>query len=146
MKINITKKEYRTLLEIVEIANWVLYAHKTEEEPETEKYRELEQKLLSYAKEMGLKHFVKYEKKLEKYFLTKEFEDKSPFMDYIDDYNNNTFWDELVDRLSFRDLIRQEGEEKYREMSLMERFQKEDPIREKYYNEFQINGLNNIRI
>ena len=131
---------------MVEIASWVLYAHKTEEEPETVKYRDLEQKLLSYAKEIGLKHFVKYEKKLGKYFLTKEFEDKSAFMDYIDDYNNDTFWDELINHLSLRDLIRQEGEEKYRGMSLMERFLKEEPIREKYYNEFQMNGLNNIRI
>ena len=41
MKINITKKEYRTLLEMVEIANWVLYAHKTEEEPEKKKSPQL---------------------------------------------------------------------------------------------------------
>jgi len=58
MKINITKKEYRTLLEMIEIANWVLFAHKIEKDPETDKFRELEQKLLSYAKDMGAKHLV----------------------------------------------------------------------------------------
>ena len=35
MKINITKKEYGTLLEMLEIASWVLFSHKIDEDPET---------------------------------------------------------------------------------------------------------------
>jgi len=31
MKINITKKEYRTFLEIFQIADWVLHSYETDE-------------------------------------------------------------------------------------------------------------------
>jgi len=146
MKINITKKEYRTLLEMIEIAHYVLFGHKTEEDPETNKFRELEQKFLSYAKDMGAKHLVTRNAKAGKYFITKEFEDKSAYMNYIDEYNNETFWDELAERLALRDLLRQEGEDKVREMSLTDRFQKVEAIRGKYFNEFHKNGINSISV
>ena len=45
MKIEITKKEYRALLDVFHLADWVLHAYKTEEGPETEEYRALEQKM-----------------------------------------------------------------------------------------------------
>jgi len=67
-------------------------------------------------------------------------------MNYIDEYNNSTFWDELAERLAFRDLLKQEGEDKVREMSLTDRFQKVETIREKYFNEFHKNGINSISI
>ena len=49
MKIEITKKEYRALLDVFHIADWVLHSYKTEEGPETEEYRNLEQKFFSFA-------------------------------------------------------------------------------------------------
>ena len=53
MKINITNNEYLTHRKILEIASWVLHAHHAAKRPETEKLRKLEQKVFSYAKEMG---------------------------------------------------------------------------------------------
>jgi hypothetical protein len=50
MKINFTKKEYRLLLDMVEIAEWVLNAHKSDPSDEIKKYSDLYQKILSYAK------------------------------------------------------------------------------------------------
>lgn len=146
MKINITKKEYRTLLDVFEIADWVLHSYKTADDPETERYRVLEQKFLSLAKDMGFKHLVEYDAKTGQYFPTKRYEEESSVMKFIDEYDNETFWDELSERLAFRDLIMQEGEEKVRAMSLEERFQKVEALREKYLNEFQMNGLNRIKI
>ena len=53
MKINITKKEYRLLLDILHLGEWMLTAHDQEEMPEKKKYQDLVQKFYSYAEEMG---------------------------------------------------------------------------------------------
>jgi len=49
---------------------------------------------------MGAKHLVTRDSNFGKYFVTKEFEDKSAYMNYIDEYNNDTFGDELTERLA----------------------------------------------
>ncbi|MFQ5930304.1 MAG: hypothetical protein ACE5MK_11445 [Acidobacteriota bacterium] len=144
MKINITKKEYLTLLEILEIADWVLHAHHTEERSETRKYREIEQKILSYAKDMGFENLVSYDSQVERYFPTRKFEDTSPSMEFVREFENDSFWEELVDRLVERDLIRQVGEERLLSMAIGERFEREEPLEKRYADEFYNHGLDNL--
>ena len=112
MKINITKKEYKTLVEILEIADWVLHAHEIEKSEDTRSYREFSQKIFSLAKDFGFDHLIEYEKQLQEYFPTSEFEDTSPGMAFIEKFENESFWEDLIDRLVQRDLIRELGEEK----------------------------------
>jgi len=146
MKINITKKEYALLLDIFEMGIWVLNAHQIGEDPERDKYLEVEQKFYSFAKDFGYGKYITYDKKLKEYFATQEFEDKSPAHDYISEFENDSFWEELIRRLAQRDLIRQEGREKYLEMDGKERFTKEGIISEKYSDEFEENGLENLEV
>lgn len=146
MKINITKREYRLLLDILNIADWVLHAHHVQKPSETEGHRQLKQRFYSYAKEMGFKNLIEYIPKYEEYFPTAEFEDKSLYMNYIDEFVEDTFWDELIERLVRRDLVREVGEDNFKNMSITERFEKEDPIRQKYEEEFEANGLANLQI
>jgi hypothetical protein len=146
MKIEITKKEYRTLLDILHIADWVLHAYKTEEGPETEEFRNLEQKFLALAKEMGFEHFVEYDAEMKKYFPTHEYEETSSVMDVIVDYDNECFWDELTERLASRDLIQQEGRDKFMAMDFEERLIKTEVLREKYSKEFEQQGVNRVVI
>ena len=61
MKINITKKEYRLLLDILSIADWVMNAYQTEDDPRTKPYEDLEQKFLSYAKDFGFENLIVYD-------------------------------------------------------------------------------------
>jgi hypothetical protein len=146
MKIDITKKEYRALLDVFHIADWVLHAYKTEEGPETEEYRNLEQKFLSFAKEMGFEHLVEFDAETGKYFPTREYEDTSSVMDAIVDYDNESFWDELIERLASRDLILQEGKDKVMAMDFEERLVKTETLKEKYSDEFYRNGLSRVII
>ena len=53
MKINITKKEYRLLLDVFSIATWVMNSHKYESDPKSVPYENLEQKFMAFAKEFG---------------------------------------------------------------------------------------------
>ena len=63
------------------------------------------------------------------------------------EFENDTFWDELLHRLVERDLIKQEGGvENVMNMDIRERFEKEEPLEKMYDTEFEVNGLDNIRI
>jgi len=146
MKIELNQTEFRALLELVEIASWVLHAHKIDEPPETEVYRKLEQKIMSQAKNFGLENLVDYDEDLKEYFPSGTFEEESPVMEFIEDFENDTFWDQMVDRLVERDMIEAEGEDAYLAMELEDRFGKEMPLREKYAEEFEANGLNNVKV
>ena len=146
MKIDITKREYLTLLEIQEIAGWVLHAHKIGEDPRTKKYRKLEQKIFSYAKDAGYENLIVYDEDRGEYFPTREFEEASPGMEFVEEFEDDSFWEELIQRLVERDLVRQEGEEKVLRMGLEERFKKQEVLERKYSKEFETNGLGRITI
>jgi L-rhamnose mutarotase len=120
MKINFTNKEYRLLLDMVEIAEWVLNAHKTASSDEIKKYSDLYQKILSYAKDMGFENLIIYDKNLDGYFATSEYEE-SEHMRYIEEFEDDVFWDALPHRLAVRDLVKEVGEKKYEEMEFVER-------------------------
>ena len=145
MEIDLSNEEYKSLIEMMYIADWVMNAHKTEKDPSTEQYAQLEQKIYSFADQMGHPNLVQYDEKLGEYFPAKLLEE-GPVMQYVDDYDNDTFWDELVERLVERDLLREVGEAKFRRMRVEERWTAEDPLREKYDIEFEENGLENIEI
>ncbi len=147
MKINITKREYRDLLDILYIADWVLNAHNPAYDPKTERYRKLEQKFYSHAKEMGFDNLIEYAPELERHFPTKEFEETSECTEFIDEFENDTFWEELIHRLVDRDLARQEGGiENVMKLSMKERIEKSTLLEEYYATEFEVNRLNNLKI
>jgi len=144
MKINFTKKEYRLLLDMVEMADWVLNAHKTASSDEIKKYSDLYQKILSYAKDMGFENLIVYEKDLDRYLATAEYEE-SAHMRYIEEFEDDVFWDALPLRLAERDLIKEVGEKKYEEMEFVERASKLVELESHYYKELEDNGIDNFR-
>lgn len=146
MKINITPKEYKTLLEILEITDWILHTHKTEETEDTKPFRDFEQKIFSLAKDFGCEHLIEYDNELQGYFTTSEFEDTSPGMGYIDDFENESFWEELIERLVDRDLIREMGEKKFLSLDPNIRIEAEEPLWKKYGEEFEVHGLDHLAL
>ena len=144
MKINFTKKEYRLLLDMVEMAEWVLNAHKTASSDEIKKYSDLYQKILSYAKEMGFDDLIIYDENLGGYYATFEYEG-SEHMRYIEEFEDDVFWDALPLRLAERDLIKEVGEKKYEEMEFVERASKLVELESHYYKELEDNGIDNLR-
>jgi len=144
MEINFSKKEYVALLDLLEIAEWVMNSYKIEIEEENNVYQNLEQKIYSFAKKMGCENLIQYDETLQEYFPTRELDDSSPAMKFINDYDNETFWDELTERLVARDLENQVGSQEYKSLTIEEMFAKDAPIGEKYSIEFEKNGLKNL--
>jgi hypothetical protein len=144
MKINFTNKEYRLLLDMVEIAEWVLNSHRTDPSDEIKKYSEIYQKVLSYAKEMGFENLITYDKNLGGYYATFEYEE-SEHMRYIEQFEDDVFWEALPNRLAMRDLVKQVGEKRYMEMEFEERATKLVELESIYYKELNENGIDNLR-
>jgi len=146
MEIQLTKEEYRLLLDMLHISDWVMNSHKVEEDAKAKPYKQVEQKIMSYAKEFGFENLVEYDNKVDEFNPSAEFEDLESSMSFIEDYDDDVFWEELCHRLAQRDLIREKGLKKIKEMEPMARMLEEDSIAEKYDSEFVANGIENFII
>ncbi len=147
MKIEFTREEYKCLLDMLYIAEWILNAHKVEDDPRTEAHGELEQKIYSYAKDMGFEDLIEYAADHGKHYPTRKYEETGSPMKFIEEFENEIFWEELISRLADRDLIRQVGGvENLSKLSFAERIEKTLPLEEKYSSEFEERGLDGVSI
>lgn len=147
MQIELKSDEYRHLVDILYLAEWLLTAHKVGDDPRVAVYQQLVQKLYAYSQEMGLSHLIEYAVEFDQYFPTRDFEAGTPIHEFIDEYDDETFWDELTRRLAERDLLAQVGGwEKVQKLSTEERIRKLGQLEEHYAAEFARHGLENIRL
>ena len=146
MKLNFSKKEYTALLEMMYMADWVLHAHTEEKGETTEEYRLLMQKVLEAAKDFGLEEAVGRDDRNGEYYLTRRWGEEGRPMQEIEQFENYTFWAELVHRLGRRDFIRLYGEERIKQMNLDERYQAETEMQMRYDEEFAQYGLERLEV
>lgn len=146
MKIEFSKSEYRTLLEMLYLAEWMLTSHDEEPDPAKERHFLLCQKIYASAKAMGCDALIEKSKELRAFVPTQKLEELDSLRDAIETYNAETFWEELIDRLIERDMnallptLTKEPStpEEYWELAA--------PIEERYSAEFSTNGVRRLRI
>lgn len=146
MKINVTKDEYRSLIDMIYIADWVLTSYKSEEGPEIKKYQDVLQKFYALAKDMGMENLIKFDEELNSYCETQEFEDTSERHQFIGEYDNDSFWERLIEQLTTRDLQEKFGGKETRDKDPDKYFERYAAIEMKYMAEFEENGLDNLTI
>jgi len=146
MKLTISKKDYRLLLDILAISDWVMNSHKVEDDPRTEPYETLQQKLFASAKDFGCENLVMYDKEAGKYYPTAEYDEHLFDTQFIEEFENISFWEKLCSGLAQRDLILEKGLDKIKKMETLERMNEEDSRAEKYETEFSENGLKHLII
>lgn len=147
MKIDLSKQEMRTLLDIIFLGDWVLGAYDTLEDatPEKEKYKALVQKIYGIAKEAGFDDLIEYAPEINLFTETLEFEE-SDVQDYIAEFEENTFWEKLISSLAGRDALKALTPEKIKKMSDEERFTTMLKYEEKWAEEFDQYGLDRLDI
>lgn len=69
MKIDITKKQYKTLLKLLHLGTWMANAHRTDDR--IEEFDEFEQYVLSFFKDFGMDDSVEYDEDLKMFFPDK---------------------------------------------------------------------------
>jgi hypothetical protein len=139
MKIELTKQQYRSLIELLFLGDWLVNATRTgaEDDKRISKYEEVQQLIYSYGKDFEADDFL-----IEKYgqlFTTMEFEE--PLMPLVDEYDDYTFWEQLSLRLAERDLQREiVPVRKLKEEHMLRKYE----LEEMYQEEFEENGLRNL--
>jgi type IV secretory pathway VirB4 component len=146
MKINITKKEFRLLLDVLSISSWVMSSHKVEKDPKSAPYEELEQKFFSLAENFGCDHLVTYDKESNTYYTTREFDESESHFGFIDEFEDDSFWDRLGSELAKRDAIKEIGLEKLNSMEPIDRATEIGKREDKYFGEFEKNGVEKLII
>ncbi len=145
MKINFTNKEYAVLIEMLDIASWVISAHKNTVGPREKPYDDLRKKLYALAPDFGCEDKITYSKEDDDYYETRDFEEAA-HREFIEEYDNETFWAQLIDRLVMRDTSNEVGEEAFMNSDMENHF----PILERYEEiwskEFEQHSLDNLVI
>lgn len=147
MEIKLTKEQYSNLLKLVYLGNWMVNAIRTGTpgDEHIEAFDELESYMFSFAKAFGFEEYADHDEKNGKVYPTREFEDNPELRDFVDKYDDYTFWMELIGRLALRDLYGKYGDEVSR-MDWRERIELLSPIEKVYSEEFEQNGIDNIYI
>ncbi|WP_262174215.1 hypothetical protein [Saccharococcus sp. Marseille-Q5394] len=139
MKINFTKKQFKTLLDLAYLGEWTANSIRPDDERFAD-YDELFQYICLHAKDMGYDDLVPYDRELNAYYPSKEYEEQlHPIIDDNDDY---VFWEKLSGNLAKRDLDQEGGTFD----TLDDRFLRLLEIEERYEKEFEENGLANLVI
>ncbi len=127
------------------VADWIMNSHLVPPDKGHKAHDELKKKLMSHYKEMGAEDIIEHDKDLDGYYELRVYEEYLQ-EEFIDPYDDDTFWEELIDRLSERDIIRQIGEEALRNMDGMERVKRLGEISDFYAQEFEEHGLSRLII
>ena len=146
MNILFTKSDYRTLFDMIYMAEWMLTAYEEEPDPANARYQHLAQKIYSHAKEMGWDSLVDSSTADNEYAPTQDYELKSGVHELIERYDSDSFWDQLVDRLTERDVEARAGAPKQKTLSDNAFSAIADPIAESYEREFAVNGIDRLII
>ena len=133
MQIELTKKEFRSLLDLVYIGNWVL--NSTRGNDRFQVYDDLESKLFSLCRDNGMKVLVD---KWEGVDVPSKAYAEGGIHEAIAFYEDNVFYEILAEELSRRDMDYAEiTDENYDE--IMGRMRT-------YMDEFQLSGLDHLKL
>lgn len=145
MKIEFTKEQFENLMKLVYLGNWMANASRTDDT--IEKYENIEDYVFSHAKDFGLEKYVDDEDAKDgKFYPTRFFEEETDVDDLRDEYEDETFWSELPDRLGERDFFKKYSQEEIEKMSRDERFLKVQECIIKWEEELENNGIDRLEI
>ena len=101
---------------------------------------------MALAKGHKCDDLVHYDEKQKRYEPTNECFRSDEIHEPIDEHDDHVFWDNLVDRLAKRDVIREIGLKEYAKLDRVERFRRDSKAREKYDKEFSTHGLKRLEL
>lgn len=140
MQIELSKEQYRELVKLVHLGSWMTNSFRNAEE-RINSVEEIEQYIFSKSKQYESEDLIQYNQQYGDYDVTEELEDT--LIQYIDAYDEDTFWAELAERLALRDIARKVGPvQQLTDQQIDRKYE----IEEQYYQEFEKNGLKNIFI
>ncbi len=142
MNISLTKQELVMLLRMANIGDWVMFSRvegDEDEAPFVKGHQKVMQKLFAAAHKTKMDNLVFYDSTDKKYYETGNFE--TDYLEFIEQYEETSFWEELANRLASRDLAEQLGDDACEAMDAAERFIQVEELEDRYNDEFDEHGL-----
>ncbi len=145
MKVTFTAKEYAKLLELVWLGMQAAMGRQGPDKTSAKRYADLEQKLYDMATAQGCADMVTVGAD-GRLMMSEKVENDERLRKALGDYDNDTFWHELVNRMADRDLAAEQarhhaggggGPPINADMRLKQ-------IEEAYWDEFEKNDLANL--
>lgn len=133
MKLELSQKEFRRLLDMAYIGNWILNSYRNEDR--IEDYDEVLERLFASAAALDMNALFKLE---DGRFLPSDAFEKGGIQAAIAEYEDVCFYDMLADSLARRDM-ELEGKSSVDSTELLGRI-------EEYADEFDENGLMNLKV
>ena len=144
MNIEFTKKQYKTLLKLVYLGNWMANAYRTEDFEKD--MQEVEEYVFSFAKDFGLESFADAKTVGDgKYYPTMKFMKETKVHNLHEDYDEETFWEKLIDCFGKRDCVRKYGHQ-IKKMSKEELFEKLTECEDYWCDEINEYGIQRLEI
>jgi hypothetical protein len=141
IKMNLTEEKFQTLLKLAYLGNYIINGFR--EDDRLDEYEQTTDELFDLAGELEQPD-IEYDEELKQYFPSADFEDEMGT--HIEDFEDHTFWLQLIDRLAWRDMLQTIGEKEVAALSPEDQSEKVRTFEEKYFTEIEKNGLKNIRI
>lgn len=149
INIGFTKEQFEALLKLVYLGNWMANANRdgSPEDPHKKEYEAIESYIFSFAKQFGLGEYVDDEEAEKgKFYPTRTFEEETDTQKLVEEYDEDTFWDELINRLGERDFYRHCSKNEIQKMTRDERFEKLYEFIDKWADEISENGIERLEI
>jgi hypothetical protein len=140
VEIPFSEEQYRSLLKLVAIGEWV--AHALQDEQEDDEFSRVEQYVYSFAGRFGANDLVVKERG--RYYPARNLEEST--MPLIEEYDLEGFWDTLVDLLAARDLATEHGEDGVRQLPGEEFLEQLNERASVYEEEFEEYGVERLQI
>ncbi len=138
----LTKEQYLALAKAVYLGNWMANANRSgrKGDPHMEEYESITEYVFSLAPEFG------FSKNLERELEGDMTTDTSEVLRLHDEYDEETFWDELCDGLGERDFYNKYKREEPRAMSEEEHFMKLQECIIEWEDELETHGLERLGV
>lgn len=142
MHLRFSEEELATLVEMVSLATDAANMNQTEGgQIGYARFEAIEHKILESAKLSGMSDKIEIDPARNKNRVTEEFQKNSYFQKCLEELRNTVFWEELMIRLTERDVIRVMGEKKYLALNDAERAAITKPLEKRYWDKFVKDGI-----
>jgi hypothetical protein len=142
MKASFTSRDYARILELAHLGLWVAGTRPEEGDSVPERYTEVAQKLFGLATAFGCADLVAEDKAGSWRASPKLAE--GPAREKLDQFLDDTFWTELVQRLAERDLRAELGATKLSDELSPEETTRLSAFEDGYWREFEQRGVDHL--
>jgi hypothetical protein len=142
MQMTLSRDQYEKLMDLVYLGNWLVNSYRGDNR--LEEYDKLAESVLSFAPSAGRQDRVEFDEFEGRYSPSAKFDDEMG--KFWEEYDEDVFWNMLVDGLAERDYIRKHGEANLEAVDWEDYSNKLEPFLRKYEKEIDRHGLERLEV